>query len=379
MSNFKFIESINSLKESEFNNLLDVNDSPFIKYGFLESLENSKSVSKINGWQPNHLTLFKEKKLDGFMPLYIKHNSHGEFVFDHQWSYALNRAGRNYYPKLLTAIPFTPCESKKIIKNKELAYEIFIQEVKDLMHANNIETWHILFPDEDIDETLVDNNFIKRTGYKFIWNNKKYSSFEDYLEIFTSRQRKNIKSEREKVRKAGVTFDIKDQSSLVLEDWNDFYAFYKNTYLQRLQEPYLNLDFFKGIHKKREQLNPIIFFAEKDNKRVAASLFFNRKSVLYGRNWGTSRDIDSLHFECCYYQGIDYCIQNNIMQFDPGVQGEYKIRRGFEPTKTHSYHYVIKKDFRDAITEFCTKEKTEIDNYLKACNRYTPFKKKYKI
>ena len=379
MNNFKFIKNINSLKESEFNGLLDIDDSPFIKYGFLESLENSKSISKINGWEPNHLTLFKEKKLEGFMPLYIKHNSHGEFVFDHQWSYALNRTGRNYYPKLLTAIPFTPCESKKIIKNKELDYEIFIKEVKDFMHATNIETWHILFPDEDINKSLIDNNFIKRTGYKFIWNNKKYSSFEDYLEIFTSRQRKNIKNERNKIKKAGVSFDIKDKSNLVVQDWNDFYAFYKNTYLQRLQEPYLNFEFFKGIHKKRKQLNPVIFFAEKDQKRVAASLFFNRKSVLYGRNWGTSSNIDSLHFECCYYQGIDYCIQNNIMQFDPGVQGEYKIRRGFEPNKTYSYHYVLKKDFRDAIKEFCTKEETEVKNYIKACDRYTPIKKKYKI
>ena len=161
--------------------------------------------------------------------------------------------------------------------------------------------------------------------------------------------------------------------------WEDFYNFYKNTYLERLQEPYLNLDFFKGVHAKRMQLNPIIIFAEKNNKKIAASLFYNGKSVLYGRHWGASEYVDSLHFECCYYQGIDYCIKNKIAHFDPGVQGEHKMRRGFEATETSSYHYIMKEDFRNAIKDFCTREGKEIKNYLKACERYTPFKKEYKI
>ena len=379
MNKLKFIEDISSLKESEFDDLNSGDDSPFTKYGFLNSLEESRCVSTVNGWKPNHLAIFNKKKLGGFIPLYLKNNSHGEFVFDHQWSYALNRAGRNYYPKLLTAIPFTPCKTKKIFKSEKLDYEIFIEEIKDLMIKDNIETWHMLFPDDEVHKTLTDSNFIKRSGYKFIWNNKKYNCFEDYLEIFTSRQRKNIKNEREKVKKAGITFKVKDKSNLTDGHWEDFYNFYKNTYLERLQEPYLNLDFFKGVHAKRMQLNPIIIFAEKNNKKIAASLFYNGKSVLYGRHWGTSEDVDSLHFECCYYQGIDYCIKNKIAHFDPGVQGEHKMRRGFEATETSSYHYIMKEDFRNAIKDFCAREGKEIKNYLKACERYTPFKKEYKI
>ena len=170
MNKLKFIEDISSLKESEFDDLNSGDDSPFTKYGFLNSLEESRCVSTVNGWKPNHLAIFNKKKLGGFIPLYLKNNSHGEFVFDHQWSYALNRAGRNYYPKLLTAIPFTPCKTKKIFKSEKLDYEIFIEEIKNLMIKDNIETWHILFPDDEVHKTLTDNNFIKRSGYKFIWN-----------------------------------------------------------------------------------------------------------------------------------------------------------------------------------------------------------------
>ena len=162
-------------------------------------------------------------------------------------------------------------------------------------------------------------------------------------------------------------------------DWDDFYIFYKNTYQQRLQAPYLNKEFFRIIHEKRYSVNPVIFFAIIDNKRVAGSLCFRGKDILYGRHWGSIYNIDSLHFECCYYQGIEYCIKNKLSSFDPGVQGEHKLRRGFEPQLTSSYHFIKEKDFYGAISDFCKKERQEIKSYLAACQRYTPFKKEYKI
>ena len=373
----KFVDEISSIEKSDFDILTKHLGSPFINYDFLSALEQSHCVSKITGWQPKHLASFSNEKLNGFMPLYLKDNSQGEFVFDHSWSYALNRTGRNYYPKLVSAIPFTPCETEKIIGEK--INSLFINEVVDLMNSENIETWHILFPNEMLKDDLQKNNFIERNGYKFVWKNKNYSNFDDYLSIFKSRQRKNIRTERKKISDLGIYFDVKDAESLSENDWNEFYTFYKNTYEQRLQIPYLNIDFFKMVHKNRESIKPVIFFANIEDKKIAGSLCFESNNTLYGRHWGSVYNIDSLHFECCYYQGIEYCIKNKIDRFDPGVQGEHKIRRGFEPMLTSSFHYIKEQDFFNAINDFCLKERKEIKIYLKACERYTPFKKGYKI
>ena len=373
----KFVENISSLNKLEFEDLTKDLRSPFINYDFLSSLELSECVTSLTGWQPNHLVCSENEKLNGFMPLYLKDNSHGEFVFDHSWSYALNRTGRKYYPKLLSAVPFTPCETKKIIGSK--MNNLFIKEVVNFMNTKNIETWHVLFPDKSLHGDLKENNFIERNGYKFVWKNKDYDTFEDYLSIFKSRQRKNIRTERRKISELDIDFEIKDAKNLNLDDWDKFYIFYKNTYEQRFQRPYLNKDFFKMIHNARESIQPIIFFAKIKNEEVAGSLCFKGGDTLYGRHWGSLYNIDSLHFECCYYQGIEYCINNKILNFDPGVQGEHKIRRGFEPELTASYHYIKEKDFFNAINDFCNKERKEIKTYLKACERYTPFKKEYKI
>tara|TARA_B100001093_G_scaffold341480_1_gene326237 strand:+ start:970 stop:2106 length:1137 start_codon:yes stop_codon:yes gene_type:complete len=375
--NLKFIGDISSLKESQYNKLITEHDSPFIKYSFLSSLEKSGCVSQITGWKSNHLVDLNNNNIEGFLPLYIKDNSQGEFIFDHSWSYALNRTGRKYYPKLLSAIPFTPCETRKIISSEK--YETYINKVTSFMRDENIETWHILFPDRKLAGSLMENGFIERYGYKFIWKNKNYSNFEDYLNIFKSRQRKNIKNERKKIAELDIDFEIKDMGNLTNKDWDDFYVFYKNTYEQRLQRPYLNPKFFKYVHECRSDLRPVIFFAIHKNKKIAGSLCYQGNDTLYGRHWGSLYDIDSLHFETCYYQGIEYCINNKIQNFDPGVQGEHKIRRGFEPQRTSSFHFIKEMDFKSAISDFCIQEKKEIDRYLQECERYTPFKKEYKI
>ena len=254
-----------------------------------------------------------------------------------------------------------------------------IKATKDKMAELNIETWHVLYPDEKTKNILKKSNFIERFDYRFVWNNKNFIDFDDFLKTFTSRQRKNIKSERKKVKKEGVQFITKDKRLLGEEDWNIFYKFYANTYLERMQKPYLNIEFFKKIHRNRDDLNPIIFFAIQDGGVVAGSLCFEGDGILYGRHWGCSKNIQNLHFECCYYQGIEYCIENNLSLFDPGIQGEYKIRRGFEPKLSSSLHFILHKDFRKAIQDFCDKEKDSIDSYIDACSEYTPIKKEYRI
>ena len=376
-TNLNFVDNFDSIDEAQFSKLIRKNDAPFIQYSFLKALENSGCVGRDLGWTPKHLVKSNENVLSGFMPMYIKNNSHGEFVFDHSWSYALNRAGRNYYPKLLTAIPFTPCETRKIITESD-ANE-YVEKIIEFMEEKNIESWHVLYPDADLKELFLENKLIERFGYKFIWKNKQYATFNDYLNIFKSRQRKNIKNERKKISDLNITFEIKESDSLTLEDWEEFFKFYKNTYEERLQRPYLNIDFFKEIHKFKKILKPVIFFAVHDDKKIAGSLCFIGNDTLYGRHWGSSFNIDSLHFETCFYQGIEFCINKKIKYFDPGVQGEHKIRRGFEPKRTSSFHYIKENDFRNAIIEFCDKEEVEINRYLKACERYTPFNKEYKI
>ena len=376
-TNLNFVDNFDSIDEAQFSKLIRKNDAPFIQYSFLKALENSGCVGRDLGWTPKHLVKSNENVLSGFMPMYIKNNSHGEFVFDHSWSYALNRAGRNYYPKLLTAIPFTPCETRKIITESD-ANE-YVEKIIEFMEEKNIESWHVLYPDADLKELFLENKLIERFGYKFIWKNKQYETFNDYLNIFKSRQRKNIKNERKKISDLNITFQIKESDSLKLEDWEEFFKFYKNTYEERLQRPYLNIDFFKEIHKFKKILKPVIFFAVHDDKKIAGSLCFIGNDTLYGRHWGSSFNIDSLHFETCFYQGIEFCIDKKINYFDPGVQGEHKIRRGFEPIRTSSFHYIKENDFRNAIIEFCEKEEVEINRYLKACERYTPFNKEYKI
>jgi len=376
-TNLNFVDNFDSIDEAQFSKLIRKNDAPFIQYSFLKALENSGCVGRDLGWTPKHLVKSNENVLSGFMPMYIKNNSHGEFVFDHSWSYALNRAGRNYYPKLLTAIPFTPCETRKIITESD-ANE-YVEKIIEFMEEKNIESWHVLYPDADLKELFLENKLIERFGYKFIWKNKQYETFNDYLNIFKSRQRKNIKNERKKISDLNITFQIKESDSLTLEDWEEFFKFYKNTYEERLHRPYLNIDFFKEIHKFKKILKPVIFFAVHDDKKIAGSLCFIGNDTLYGRHWGSSFNIDSLHFETCFYQGIEFCIDKKINYFDPGVQGEHKIRRGFEPIRTSSFHYIKENDFRNAIIEFCEKEEVEINRYLKACERYTPFNKEYKI
>ena len=376
-TNLNFVDNFDLIDEAQFSKLIRKNDAPFIQYPFLKALENSGCVGRDLGWTPKHLVNSNEDVLSGFLPMYIKNNSHGEFVFDHSWSYALNRAGRNYYPKLLTAIPFTPCETRKIITESD-ANE-YVEKIIEFMEEKNIESWHILYPDADLKELFLENKLIERFGYKFIWKNKEYETFNDYLNIFKSRQRKNIKNERKKISDLNITFQIKESDTLTLEDWEEFFKFYKNTYEERLQRPYLNIDFFKEIHKFKKILKPVIFFAVHDDKKIAGSLCFIGNDTLYGRHWGSSFNIDSLHFETCFYQGIEFCINKKIKYFDPGVQGEHKIRRGFEPKRTSSFHYIKENDFRNAIIEFCDKEEVEINRYLKACERYTPFNKEYKI
>ena len=354
-------------------------NNPFEDFSYLRAMEQSSSASEKSGWIPNHLGEIKNKKLISFLPLYKKFNSYGEFIFDHQWANALNRAGRNYYPKLLTAIPFTPCEGDRILAKDDKSKLNLIDAGIKKMEAEEIESWHILFPNESGKSILRERNFVERYNYRFTWKNENFIDFDNFLSIFTSRQRATIRKERKSISKLGIEFKCKKHNEITDEDWNLFYVFYQKTYYERAQNPYLNKEFFRLINTVNQIVKPVIFFAEIAGEPIGASLCFEGSNTLYGRHWGATSKIKNLHFECCYYQGIEYCIKNNLKFFDPGVQGEHKIRRGFQPHLSSSFHYFLREDFGEAVSDFCKSERAQIENYIEACKSYTPFNNDYRI
>ena len=372
LSEIKKIDLQEKLYSIEANN-------PFEDLSYLRAMEQSNSASEKSGWTPEHLGEIKNKQLISFLPLYKKFNSYGEFIFDHQWANALNRAGRNYYPKLLTAIPFTPCEGDRILgKDKKSKFNLIDAAIKK-METEEIESWHILFPNESGKAILREKNFIERYNYRFTWKNENFTNFDSFLSIFTSRQRATIRKERKSISKLGIKFICKKHNEITEEDWNLFYIFYQKTYFERAQNPYLTKEFFKLINAVNQLVKPVIFFAEIAGEPIGASLCFEGEDTLYGRHWGATSKVKNLHFECCYYQGIEYCISNNLKFFDPGVQGEHKIRRGFQPHLSSSFHFFLKEDFGQAVGEFCKSERAQIENYIEACKSYTPFNNDYRI
>jgi predicted N-acyltransferase len=342
-------------------------------------MEVSDSASEKTGWIPNHLGELENGKLNSFLPLYKKLNSYGEFIFDQQWANALQQTGRDYYPKFLTAIPFTPCEGERILAPNDEKKIQLIDSCIELLKEEEVESWHILFPNSVGEKILRDQNFIERFNYRFVWHNNSFKDFDEFLTIFTSRQRATIRKERKSIKNADIQFARKNFAEINNNDWDIFYNFYRQTYFERGQNPYLTKEFFYNINTANHILKPVIFFAYHKDEVIAASLCFAGKDTLYGRHWGALRKVKNLHFECCYYQGIEYCIENDIKYFDPGVQGEHKIRRGFQPKMDSSFHYFLKHDFGDAVSNFCKSEKKQIENYIEACRSYTPFNKDYKI
>ena len=353
--------------------------NPFENLEYFHAMESSNSASEKSGWIPNHLGELNNDTLNSFLPLYKKFNSYGEFIFDQQWAHALQQTGRDYYPKLLTAIPFTPCEGERILAPNDEKKIQLIESCIELMQEDQIESWHILFPNSVGKKILRDQNFIERFNYRFVWHNNDFQDFDEFLAIFTSRQRATIRKERKSIEKADIEFKSRSFDEINSNDWDIFYNFYRQTYFERGQNPYLTKEFFYKINTVNHIPKPIIFFAYHQEEVIASSLCFEGKDTLYGRHWGALKKVKNLHFECCYYQGIEYCIKNGIDYFDPGVQGEHKIRRGFQPKLDSSFHYFLKNDFGDAVSNFCKSEKKQIENYIEACKSYTPFNKDYKI
>ena len=375
-----FHSSIEEISKKEWDSLLNDINYPFLKHDFLQLLESTSCVGAKTGWIPLHVTISKGNSLLAGMPLYLKSHSQGEFVFDHSWANAFYQHGLDYYPKLVSSIPHTPASGPRLLikdgENKKELFEMIKEGVKNIAAKNNISSWHILFPREEEVDFYDDSNLSIRKNAQFIWFNENFKNFEDYVNSFRARHRKNVRKERNKIIEQELIIETFSGENLNYDLLNKFYKFYLSTNIKRSGfSGYLTKQFFLNFPATLFKNLVIVFAKKKSNdEMVGGSLFFRDDQNLYGRYWGCIEEFDCLHFECCYYQGIDYCIKNKLKKFDPGVQGEHKIKRGFAPTETYSAHWIADERFSEAIEDFVTKEERHINYYLEDAKKLLPFK-----
>lgn len=348
-------------------------DNPFCRSTFLTALEDAGVCSSQSGWQPHHLLmgLGSDRKA---LPCYVKTHSWGEYVFDWAWAHAYEQHHLPYYPKLLCAIPYTPSPGPRASAGLTPAEVI---EAADLMQEEALiqgySGCHLLFPDDPTASLWTDTQWMERQDLQFHWNNRNYRDFEDFLDRFSSRKRKNVRKERRSVAEQGLTLACYEGGEITEALLRQFYIFYHATYLKRGRHGYLNLPFFQQLLKTQAD-TLVLFMAYEGDEAVAGALCFRDSHTLYGRYWGSVHEYNNLHFETCYYQGIDYCIRKGLQRFDPGTQGEHKVARGFEPRLTRSYHWLAHPEFHQAATRFCVEEAEMVAQYRQQMLEALPFK-----
>lgn len=394
----QFVKSIEDIGQSRWNSIVGTKN-PFTRYEFLHGLEQTGCTNEQSGWAPYHIAIYQtgevkadvdvntpaeklpQNSLICVVPLYLKTNSWGEYVFDWSWANAYQSHNLEYYPKFVTAAPFTPSSGKRFFVSN--GYENKVGElikfvttkIKDEAEKIGASSWHILFPTEFENTHLEGLGIQARIGTQFHWFNRNFNSFDDFLNVLNSRKRKSIRKERKKVADQGITFTRTEGAAISDQQWDEFYLFYQSTYLMRGQQGYLSKSFFTAIGDSMpEQI--LLINAVQEERSIAAALFFKNEDTLFGRYWGSAADFQFLHFETCYYQGQDYAIEKGIGSFDSGAQGEHKIQRGFEPIITHSNHWLAHPSFADAVKNFLDEERPHIESYRKSAEALLPYKVK---
>lgn len=369
-------DSIDEIDASAWNRLAG-DAYPFLRHEFFAAAENSGCVSPDTGWTPRHLGLYGANgELRAAMPLYEKSHSWGEFVFDWSWAQAYQRAGIDYYPKLISAVPFTPAPSTRIMlsdpEDRNLA-NILLKSAIQLADDTGCSSFHVLFPEPDELPVLREAGLQLRKDCQFHWHNQGYRDFDEFLATFSSAKRKKAKRERRRVAENGITFRWLHGEDTDRALWKDVYQLIGGTFLRRGSMPYFDLDFFLDVSKHLPG-TILLVLAERHGALIAAAVFYESSEVLYGRYWGADDHYDSLHFETCYYQGIEYCIANSKKLFEPGTQGEHKISRGFVPTTTWSAHWLARPEFYAAIRSYLREEGRHIDRYIEAAGSHSPYR-----
>ena len=373
-SEYFFASSLSLINKDDWNNCVG-EDHPFTRYEYLHALENSKSVSNKTGWKPHHYIEKNNKnEIIALCPLYIKNHSFGEYIFDHSWAEAYYRNGQNYYPKLQSAIPFTPVTGNRIIlnpkiKNKKNKKKLIINNIIKEAVNLNVSSLHFNFvPKPDSDLTLM-----IRQGIQFHWKNKNYKSFDDFLNSLSARKRKAIKKERRCVVENNLEIRLLTGELIKKEHMDFFYDCYLDTTGKKWGSTYLTKNFFLELLNNFNDKILLIVTYQK-NKMVASAINFISQTHLYGRLWGSKCNIPFLHFEICYYQAIEYAIKNKLKIVEAGAQGEHKLQRGYLPTNTWSLHWIKERRFSDAIKKYLEKESHFINIQKENMEQINPFK-----
>lgn len=351
--------------------------SPFFNADFLGLLETTGCVNAYTGWRPLHLWIEQDGLPIFYLPIYAKSHSWGEYVFDQRWAQFYEDQGRRYYPKWVSCIPFTPSVGPRWWvapeKDENSLLGLALNFIGEQLHAGICSGWHLLFADYVPLAIQQSSTLLSRHDTQFHWFNQNYASFDDYLARLKSRKRKKIRHERARVAAQGIHLRRKEGHALTVQDWATFYRCYRATYQIRGQTPYLTQHFFEALGNARAS-QIMMVQALSGDEIVAGALCFHDQTTLYGRYWGALRDIDCLHFEACFYQGMEYCIERGLQRFDPGTQGEHKLLRGFEPVQTTSWHWIADPRFRGAIAHYLDWEKTQNQRYFEAAGSWLPYK-----
>jgi predicted N-acyltransferase len=372
------VDSFPSLDEADWNTL-QTRDNPFLSYAFLSHLERTGSVGAHNGWQPHHLALHDDNGLAAFMPAWIKTHSRGEFVFDWSWADAYHRHGRNYYPKLLCGIPWSPITGPRLLTrgatdNESLKTALAEHAVAQCAD-HELSSLHCNFVRPEDEPFLESGGMLARHDWQFHWHNHGYAGFDDFLDALKSRKRKAIRRERRRVVEQGIEFDWKTGTELDEEDLAFVYRCYVSTFAHYGNHPALTPDFFAEIARDMGSAVRVVF-ALRDGQPLAMGFFLLGGGRLYGRYWGCTEELSGLHFETAYYQGIELCIREKLDVFESGAQGEHKIARGFVPVATRSYHYIAAEDFRRAIADYLQKERAWMNDYRRQLHRHDPYRER---
>ena len=358
-------------------NALSGTEAPFLRHEFLAALEHTGCVGGRTGWTPAHVTLADAQGLAAAAPAFIKEHSYGEFVFDFSWAEAYARHGLSYYPKLVVCVPFTPATGPRLLVRPDLDPNAtrarLVEAIDDQARRRKLSSVHALFLDEAARAAFAERGWLMRRDCQFHWTNQGYPDFEAYLASFSADKRKKARRERRRVAEAGIVFETRFGSDLDPRTLDTVYALHRDTFLRHGNEPYLSRAFFGAVAGSLGQ-SLMVKLALHAGRPVAAAVFFWHEEALYGRYWGAAADFHSLHFEACYHQGIEFCIERGIRRFEPGTQGEHKVARGFSPTLTWSAHAIADPRFRDAIGDYLEREGAAVDAYAAQVNEHVPYR-----
>ena len=366
------LEDLSNISPSEWDALVDKNN-PFCTHAFLHALEISGSVGHQSGWLPCHITVREDQKLVAAMPLYLKNHSYGEYIFDWSWADASERAGIPYFPKLVSAVPFTPASGDRLLIHPSVEREQYsqtlIQVAQQIAHETGAHSIHWLCVNHDLPSAGLE----QRETVQFHWNNPDVQSFDDWLQHFKSKDRKKIRAERRKAHLAIDQIESLSGTQLTSEHISIIWNCYQDTTQRKWGRPYLTRQFFEELNQSLASITRV-FVAKKSDAVIAVSLCFERGEHLYGRYWGTLIDADSLHFEMCYHQPIEYCIQQGHTKFEAGAQGEHKLKRGLLPTAVHSWHWLEHPGLHNSVSHFLKEERAAIRNSIQSYLQHSPLK-----